>query len=87
MTEYFSIIPSKLRYDKKINANQKLFYAEINAFNSEIGYCILDISYFQNLFSVSKQTILRWVKILQEEGYIQLQNKMIGFTDKTIIFT
>lgn len=67
---YYAIIPANVRYDKELTANSKLLYGEITALCNEKGYCWAGDTYFTNLYGVSKSTIQRWFKQLEDKGYI-----------------
>lgn len=69
---YIAVIPSNVRYDKRLKANEKLLYSEITALISNIGYCEKNDSYFADLYNVSRKTISHWIKNLSDLGYIQL---------------
>ena len=36
---YYSIIPADVRYDNRLNANEKLLFSEISALTNVCGYC------------------------------------------------
>lgn len=67
---YYSIIPANVRYDKELMANAKLLYGEITALCSDKGICWAGNEYFAELYSVSKETISRWISQLCKKGYI-----------------
>lgn len=72
MTErnYYAIIPSNVRYDSRLCPSAKLMYGEITALSNEKGYCWATNQYFAELYDVSTKTITRWLKELQQYGYI-----------------
>lgn len=72
---YYAIIPANVRYDKSLSANAKLLYGEITALCNQEGYCWATNQYFADLYEVSKSTISRWVKELNDAGYIFLKIK------------
>lgn len=67
---YYSIIPANIRYDKELMANAKLLYGEITALCNDKGICWAGNEYFAELYSVSKETISRWISQLCKKGYI-----------------
>lgn len=67
---YYAVIPANIRYDKKLSPNAKLLYGEITALCNEKGYCWASDSYFSDLYKVSKSTIQRWFKQLEDRSYI-----------------
>ena len=68
---YYTIIPSDVRYDKRLKPLSKLIYGEITALTNDKGYCWANNNYFAGIYSVSKDTISRAVKQLEEYGYIK----------------
>ena len=67
---YYAIIPANVRYDNDLNPNAKLLYGEITALCNEKGFCWAGNSYFSTLYQKDKSTIARWIKQLEEKGYI-----------------
>ncbi|WP_207871910.1 hypothetical protein DOK78_002561 [Enterococcus sp. DIV2402] len=72
---YYAIIPANVRYDKKLIPNAKLLYGEITALCNEKGYCWASNDYFAKLYTVDKKTIKKWLKSLEDNGYIQRNYK------------
>lgn len=70
---YYAVIPAKVRYDKNLRANEKLLYGEITALASKDGECWASNSYFAELYGVVASAISKWIKDLEEYGYITLE--------------
>ena len=68
---YFAIIPSEVRYDSKLKANEKLLFAEITSLTNKKGYCYASNEYFASLYSASKETVSRWISGLEKRGYLK----------------
>lgn len=68
---YYAILPAKVRYDDRLNANAKLLYAEITALSNSKGYCWSTNRYFANLYNVSVTSISKWISKLIEVGYLE----------------
>ncbi|WP_051758209.1 DnaD domain protein [Rossellomorea vietnamensis] len=72
---YYAIIPANVRYDNDLTPNAKLLYGEITALCNERGYCWAGNSYFSDLYKKDKSTIKRWIKQLEDKGYITREVK------------
>ncbi|WP_260849209.1 helix-turn-helix domain-containing protein [Brachyspira hyodysenteriae] len=68
---YYTIIPSAVRYDKRLKPLSKLIYGEITALTNDKGYCWANNNYFAEIYSVSKDTISRAIRQLEEYDYIK----------------
>lgn len=67
---YYAIIPADVRYDSRLKANEKLMFGEITVLSNKYGYCIAKNKYFSVLYGVSISTVSRWIKNLEDCGYI-----------------
>lgn len=67
---YYAIIPADVRYDKDLIPNAKLLYGEITALCNAKGYCWASTEYFAKLYDVNRVSIQRWLRSLEENGYI-----------------
>jgi hypothetical protein len=81
---YYAIIPSSVRYDKKLPANAKLLFGEITALCNKEGYCWATNEYFAELYGASDKTIGRWLKALKTKGVIFCSTKTFRYEDGTI---
>ena len=68
---YYAIIPANVRYDENLAPNEKLLYGEITALCNKTGQCFATNQYFAELYKVEIETISRWIKHLNNNGYIQ----------------
>ena len=68
---YYAIIPANVRYDESLPPNAKLLYGEITALCNAEGYCWASNKYFADLYGVADRTIRRWLRSLNERGYIE----------------
>ena len=81
---YYAIIPADIRYDQDLIPNAKLLYGEITALCNKKGYCWATNDYFAELYKTSEKTISRWVKNLEEKGYIATTVQTFRYNDGTI---
>jgi hypothetical protein len=70
MPNYYAIIPSDVRYDNRLKANEKLLFAEITSLTNKKGYCYASNDYFSALYEVSKGAISKWISGLEKLGYL-----------------
>lgn len=75
---FYAILPSPVRYDRLLSASEKVFFAEITALSDQCGYCYAGNGYFSELYDTSDRTVQRWVKHLQELGYVAVTNVRDG---------
>lgn len=68
---YYSIIPADVRYDKDLTPNAKLLYAEISSLCNMNGKCTASTKYFLELYGVSRVSIQKWLKCLEDKNYIK----------------
>ena len=68
------MIPADVRYSKKLTPNAKLLYAEITALCNMNGKCTASTEYFCRLYEVSRVSIQKWLKILEDNNYIKRVN-------------
>ena len=69
---FYAIIPSFIRYDKRLPMLSRFLYGELTALCSEKGYCWASNRYFAELYEVSIETISRYIAKLKEFGYIRI---------------
>lgn len=75
---YYSIITATVRYDKNLNANEKLLFSEFTCLTNKYGYCYASNNYFAKLYDVTPQAISKWVKHLESLGYISCEYEYNG---------
>lgn len=64
--------PADVRYNTKISWIAKSLYCEIRALSSKYGFCWAKNEYFEKVFEVDKRTIIRRLKELETEGFIEI---------------
>ncbi|MDM7552568.1 conserved phage C-terminal domain-containing protein [Levilactobacillus brevis] len=67
---YYAIIPANVRYDQNLPGKAILLYGEITALCNQKGYCWASNDYFAKLYGVNSKSIQRWIKNLEDQGYI-----------------
>lgn len=70
---YYVVLSADIRYSKKINANEKILYAEIQTLSNKHGYCFSTNSYFAQLYNTRTETISRWIKSLKKAGFVKVE--------------
>ena len=73
---YYAILTAEVRYSKALTPNAKLLYAEITALCNMNGKCTASTQYFCRLYEVSRGAVQNWLKMLDDNGYI----------DRTVIY-
>ena len=68
---YYAVIPAEVRYDIDLTPNAKLLYAEISALCNMNGKCTASTKYFTELYLVSRISIQKWLKSLEDKNYIK----------------
>tara|TARA_R100000655_G_scaffold13400_1_gene30348 strand:+ start:1482 stop:2084 length:603 start_codon:yes stop_codon:yes gene_type:complete len=71
---YYAVIPADVRYAKGITPNAKLLYAEITALCNMNGKCTASTQYFCSLYEVSRVSIQKWLKSLEDNNHIKRVN-------------
>jgi hypothetical protein len=71
---YYAVIPAEVRYSKNLTPNAKLLYAEITALCNMNGKCTASTDYFCKLYEVSRVSIQKWLKNLEDNNYIKRVN-------------
>ena len=71
---YYAIIPAEVRYSKALTPNAKLLYAEITALCNMNGKCTASTEYFCRLYEVSRVSIQKWLKNLEDNNHIRRVN-------------
>ena len=67
---YYSIIPSKILYNKELKANEKLLYAIITSLANKEGYCFASNKYLAEKLDVNPKTISSWISDLKNRKFI-----------------
>lgn len=70
---FFAYLPAAVRYDKRLKAAEKIFYAEITALADKTSYCYASNAYFMRVYGVSERTVQEWIKSLTKCGYITVE--------------
>lgn len=75
---YYAIIPAGVRYDKNLRDAEKLMYGEITTLTMKNGECWASNNYFANLYGVTPQAVSKWLKDLENAGYIEISYERQG---------
>jgi len=71
---YYAILTSEVRYSKDLTPNAKLLYAELTALCNMNGKCTASTEYFCRLYEVSRVSVQKWLKNLEDNGHIKRVN-------------
>ena len=71
--EYYSIIPSKILYNKELKANEKLLYAMITSLACKEGYCFATNNYFAKELGVHPKTVSSWISDLRDKNLVKVE--------------
>lgn len=70
---YYSIIPSKILYNKELKANEKLLYAMITSLSCKEGFCFATNNYFAEELDVHPKTVSSWISDLRDKNFIKVE--------------
>lgn len=70
---YYAILTADVRYDNRLNATQKLLFAELTALSNTHGFAFPSNEYLATLYGVSELTISRNIAKLNELNYIKIE--------------
>ena len=70
---YYSIIPSKILYNKELKANEKLLYAMITSLACKEGYCFATNNYFAKELGVHPKTVSSWISELRDKDFVKVE--------------
>ena len=82
---FFAILPASVRYDRRLKPAEKIFYAEIPSLADKTGCCYASNAYFCPLYDTTERTVQRWVKHLQELGYVAVSYARDGAANRRYI--
>ena len=92
--ERFIIIPYKVIVDSNLHYLDKILYGEIISLSNKKGYCYANNKYFMEENKITKQVLLRGLKRLEENKYIEIiyalnksnaDKRTIYLTDKVVL--
>lgn len=78
---FYAIIPAPVRYNKNLPMGAILLYGEITALSNAEGYCWASNAWFADNFNVSKRTVQNWLRALETELLICIDQS--GFDGNT----
>jgi hypothetical protein len=71
---YYAILTAEVRYSKALTPNAKILYAELTALCNMNGKCTASTEYFCRLYEVSRVSIQKWLKNLEDNNHIRRVN-------------
>ena len=70
---YWAVVPAPILNDESMPPPAKLLYPVIASLAEQTGYCWASNEYLAKWFGVSERTVSRWVKMLEQSGYIRCE--------------
>lgn len=70
---YYSIIPSKILYNKELKANENLLYTMITSLTCKEGYCFATNNYFAKGLWIHQKTVASWILNLRDNNYLKAE--------------
>ena len=75
---YYAVIPSDVRYDKKVCPSARLLFGEISTLANTKGYCYASNAYFAVLYDVEVTTISEWIRQLSTAQHVEVEQTKRG---------
>jgi hypothetical protein len=75
---YYAIITADVRYDERLSPSEKLMWGEFTCLTNKYGFSTASNNYFAKLYNKDPSTISKWVKHLEECGYITVDYERNG---------
>lgn len=69
-SNYYGILPAKVRHDPDLRPAAKVFYAELTALTTSTGICWANNEYFMELYGIGDKTVSDLVRQLRDKGHI-----------------
>lgn len=70
---YWAVVPAPILNDESLPAQAKFLYPVISSLTEKTGYCWASNEYLSKWFGVTERTVSRWVKALEQGGYIRCE--------------
>lgn len=67
---WYAVLTANVLYDKELTSRQKILLAVIVNMSNEKGYCFASNQYLAEMLNISKSSIQRDLKLLEEKGFI-----------------
>ena len=71
---YWAVLPADVRYDPGLPPMARLLYAEISSLTDQVGFCYASNAYFQKVFEIAERTLQRHLRVLEEHGYLRIED-------------
>lgn len=76
---YLAVIPYNILIDNDLNPAAKIFYGCLVGLSKKEGYCYASDEQLAEQHSVDVRTIKRWLKSLEEKGFISRHTKNVPY--------
>jgi len=82
---YYGILPAHVRYSPDLKPMEKIMYSEITALSNKDGHCSALNGYFADLYDVDPKTVGRWIKNLENFGFVDVESDPVSGHNRKII--
>lgn len=82
---YYATVPANVRYDRRLPMGARLLFGEITSFMDADRRCWGSDEYLSDLYEVDLSTVQRWLKSLEETGYIERDTAKVDSVTKRYI--
>lgn len=81
---YYAVTNAHVRYDSELSDKAKLMYGEITCLTDINGVCVIDSSYFANLYNISERQVTRIINLLEKRNHIRVHRGINNCTAQLV---
>lgn len=83
---YWAVVPAPILNDDGLPPQAKFLYPVISSLTEETGFCWASNEYLSKWFGVTERTVSRWVKALEQGGYIRCEMRPTDKGHQRVIY-